>query len=215
MTVTTQQNTIKVPRAELIQLMRERDGDVCMHPDCGKPLDFELIGSEHKLEPTIDHWMPQVWCREQGRVFDEKTEEWTVVDEDKVWTFEQIWDIDNLKLMHKQCNAKKGQLVPNPDGSIPAKPVKEFRYRRDRRQARPEICKVCMSGRMLDIDEICNVCGSGPQPALFPRAHAKSPKDCSHSGPESCWACVLGIEARIPAIVSVLDGERSLDEIRD
>jgi hypothetical protein len=179
---------ITIDRPTLIRKMRERDGDMCMHPDCGKPLDYGLIGTENKMEPTIDHWMPQVWCREND------------------WSFEQIWDIDNLRMMHKQCNAKKGQLIPNEDGTLPAKTRKEFRYRRDRREARPEICTTCNSGRTLDIDQICNVCGGGPN-MPFPTLYKVHPSECPHEGPWSCWSCMLEMDIRTPAIVSVLDGE--------
>src|SRR5690349_17685896 len=84
---------IKVPRAELVADLRERDGDTCQHPDCGRPIDFSI--TEGPLENTIDHWMPQHYGKSEG------------------WTLAEIWDLSNLKLMHKKCNAKKGDLIPN------------------------------------------------------------------------------------------------------
>ena len=180
-------------REQVVVALRARDGDVCMHPDCGRPLDFDLIGTDSKLAPTIDHWMPQAWCYENG------------------WTRDEVWDISNLKFMHKACNAKKGSLIPNEDGTLPARKVREFRYRRDKRANRPVVCEACNSGRWLGIDEICTVCGNSAQPMPFPAAHVLKPNDCPHEGPWSCFACVLGIVPRVPAIVDVLDGSYTDD----
>ena len=184
---------IKISRPELFAEMRNRDGDNCMHPECGRDLDFSLVGTDTRMEPTIDHWMPQYWCREQG------------------WSYEEVWDITNLRLMHKGCNAKKGGLIPNDDGTLPPRPTKMWQRRAEKRSDRPDICQDCNSGRMLDLDEICSTCGSGPMPQLFPALYSVSPKDCPHEGPWNCWACVLGIETRTPAIVDVLDGSQLED----
>lgn len=181
-------------RTEIILALRARDGDMCQFPGCTQVFDFSLIGKEEPLAPTIDHWMPQYWCVEQG------------------WSHERIWDLSNLRLMTKSCNAKKGGRVPNEDGTLPAKITREFRLRRDKRAARPVVCEACNSGRWLEIDQICELCGNTAQPMPFPALYTLAPNDCPHEGPWSCFACVLGIVPRIPAIVDVLDGSVLEDE---
>lgn len=185
---------VKIPRSELVRKLVKRDGLTCQHPDCGKRLDLSLIGADDPREPTIDHWIPQSWAFDNG------------------WTYEKVWDLSNLKLMHKRCNAKKGSLLPNADGTLPARPGKTFQPRRDKRATRPEICESCNSGRLIDLGQTCPVCGSGPQPEQFPALYKVSPKECPHEGPWSCWSCVLESDIRTPAIVDVLDGGILEDE---
>ena len=179
------QSFSKTPRVELVAALRQRDGDVCLHPDCGQPLDFSI--TDGPLEPTIDHWIPQWRGKANG------------------WTMDKIWDLDNLKLMHKRCNAKKGDLVPNEDGTLPAKKTSTFRFRREKRAQRPEICTACNAGRELGMDEWCNACGSGPQPARYPKWRQMSPKDCDHDL-FFCSSCFLGFVPRRSALNALITG---------
>jgi hypothetical protein len=177
--------TVKMQRDEILTALRKRDGDICMYPGCGERLDFSVkLG---KLEVTIDHWMPQSFGFANG------------------WTMDEIWDLDNLKLMHKCCNAKKGDLIPNPDGTLPEKPVSQ-RERRADKSNRPEICTNCNSGRDLGPSEVCGVCGSGPMPLAFPQFAKVKSTECDHQM-FWCWACSIGIIPRVPAFVTALDGE--------
>lgn len=177
-------NTTKMQRDEILAVLVERDGDFCMYPGCGNKLDFNATG---KKEVTVDHWMPQSWCYENG------------------WTTEQVWDTSNLKLMEKECNAKKGSILPNPDGTLPPREVTQ-RERRADKGNRPEVCQACNSGRDLGPSETCGTCGSGPMPHAFPQfAKARAP-ECDHQL-FWCWACSIGIIPRVPAFVTALDGE--------
>lgn len=117
-------------------------------------------------DPTIDHWIPQ--------------------------SAGGTWKLENLRLAHSCCNSKKGSIIPNADGTItwPDRPPRSIRIKR------PDQCNHCESGRILLVGEICELCGSGPQPATFPTAHKKKPKNCSHTGQDHCWHCVLGFVKR-------------------
>jgi len=151
---------VKKKRNELIAELRLRDGDRCMYPDCPEILDFSVISGPKEV--TIDHHMPQSKAYEMG------------------WTYEEVWDLSNLRLMTKRCNAKKGSLIPNEDGTLPERALRTFRYRRDKRSQRPEVCTECNSGRNLGEGEWCNACGSGPMPERYPRYAQASPKECDH-----------------------------------
>jgi hypothetical protein len=103
-------------------------------------------------------------------------------------------------------------MVPYKDGTLPERRQSTFKRRAEKRAGRDEICQTCISGRLLLIGEICGDCGSGPQPAWFPTAYKVEPKDCAHKGMQWCWACTgIGLYEREAAIVTVLDGEYSLD----
>jgi 5-methylcytosine-specific restriction endonuclease McrA len=153
-------------RAELVLALIDRDGDECRY--CHR--DFK------QRERTIDHVYPQSRGYTDG------------------WTYEQVWDLSNLVLACKPCNAKKGDQLLNEDGTIPARKARTFRYRRDKRATRPDApCVVCDNGHNLFIDEICAQCGVSAQ--QFPRsAKVKSP-DCDHAL-TWCWACSIGIVER-------------------
>ena len=176
--------TVKMQRDEILAVLRERDGDFCMYPGCGNKLDYNATG---KKEVTIDHWMPQSWCYENG------------------WTTEEVWDTSNLKLMEKECNAKKGSLLPNPDGTLPPREVTQ-RERRADKGSRPEVCQACNSGRDLGPSEVCGTCGSGPMPEAFPQFAKVKSTECDHQL-FWCWACSIGLIPRVPAFVTALDGE--------
>jgi len=173
----TTQTRIKVSRDELVARLRARDGNVCRYPDCRERLDFNVKSGP--LEVTIDHWMPQYWCKANG------------------WTPDEIWAVDNLRLMHKKCNAKKGDRVPFEDGTLPARPSKTFRYRRDKRATRSDMCEVCENGHNLGVDEVCGSCGANAQ--RYPRwAHVKF-NECDHEL-FWCWVCSITPEMRPSSI---------------
>jgi len=169
----------KIPRADLIRDLVKRDGTKCMYPDCGNELDFSIDSGPREV--TIDHHYPQWYGREQG------------------WTRDEIWALDNLRLMEKKCNAKKGDLIPNEDGTLPAKPASTFMFRRQKRATRPELCYVCDNGRKLGPSEVCASCSSGPQPERYPRWAKMPSPECDHEL-FWCWACSIGITPRVPSV---------------
>ena len=159
----------------IIELI-DRDGYVCKFPGCELPFDEDVDG-KHSL--SLDHIYPQRRAYEDG------------------WTYEEVNALKNLQLMGRSCNAKKGDALYLPDGTldlvIVVRPVK---------LPRPENCDECMNGRLLLAQEICEYCGSDPQPRSFPKYAQKAPKDCSHgwTNPQDhCWMCVVGHVERAPA----------------
>ncbi len=171
-----------LPRSDIISQLRRRDGYSCQYPGCEVPFSDEN-------PPTVDHWWPQSYGYAHG------------------WPASKIWAMKNLKLMHKSCNAKKGDLLPNADGTLPDRPKREPRVDKS---LRGEYCETCGSGRMLLFGEECGICGSGPQPASFPKYAQRKPKECSHgfgdSPEEHCWACVTGLVERRSAISVIIEG---------
>ncbi len=187
-----------VQRAELVAALRARDGNKCRYPGCIEELDFNVTSG--RLEVTIDHWIPQWYGKDNG------------------WTRDEIWDLSNLRLMHKKCNAKKGDLIPfvlcpscgystasgtkicpadgcetslpQGDGILPPRPASKFRYRRDKRADRLDgPCDVCDNGHALEIDEICAQCGMDAQ--RFPRWAKMKYKECDHELFWCIW-CSIG-----------------------
>lgn len=195
-TIVTDDTYVKVPRAEIVAALRKRDGDTCQHPDCGRIIDFSI--TDGPSENTIDHWIAQYHGKANG------------------WTMAQIWDLSNLKMMHKKCNAKKGDLIPNEDGTLPPKPQSTFRFRRQKRADRTEACKQCDNGHNLGADELCASCGMTAQ--RFPRwAKVKAP-ECDHEL-FWCWACSIGIIER-PCSVGIAmrqgaSGEYDIEDFLD
>jgi len=115
------------------------------------------------------------------------------------------WELENLKLMCKRCNAIKGDRLPDANGNLP--PLKrELKQKAPSKTERPSVCDTCMSGRILLPGEYCPDCGSGAQPAVAPRAMQVAPKDCDHST-SHCWLCYLGFVERKAAILTVVDAE--------
>lgn len=163
------------PRAELVLALIERDGDECRY--CHR--DFSV------RERTIDHVYPQSRAYAEG------------------WTYDQVWSLDNLALACKPCNAKKSDLILNPDGTIPKRRERTFRYRRDKRAQRAEICNACNAGRNLGPDEVCAACSSGPQPERWPRWAKVPSAECDHEL-FWCWACGSGVVDRTPASEMIL-----------
>jgi hypothetical protein len=160
---------IKETRGELVSALRLRDGNLCQYPGHEHPLDFTV--KDGPTEVTIDHWFPQWYGKSEG------------------WTYEQIWDLSNLKLMCKKHNAKKGDLIPNEDGTLPEKPKSTFRFRRQKRATRVGMCEICQNGHLLYENEICASCGGNGQ--AYPRTHFAKFQDCDH---EIMWCqwCSIG-----------------------
>lgn len=154
-------------RAELVRALIERDGDECRY--CRR--DFR------QRERTIDHVYPQSKAFADG------------------WAYEQVWDLSNLALACKPCNAKKGDLLLDEDGNIPRRKERTFRYRRDKRAQRAEICTSCNAGRDLGPDDVCASCQSGPQPERWPRWAKVKSSECDHEA-FWCWSCSIGITER-------------------
>lgn len=168
----------RLTRPEIIAALIERDGDECRY--CHR--DFR------KRERTIDHVYPQSRAYADG------------------WTHEQVWDLSNLALACKPCNAKKGDLILNDDGTIPKRKERTFRYRRDKRAQRAEICDACNAGRNLGPDEWCNACGHGPNPGRYPKWRQMTPKDCDHDL-FYCVSCTVWFpETRRSALDALLTG---------
>lgn len=172
---------LELSRQETIEILTERDGYICMFPDC-----TEELTETGKHMVTLDHIFPQALAKRDG------------------WTTEQINDISNLQLMGKNCNARKGHLVPDADGNLPLK-VREPRA--VAKSERPAVCDTCYSGRLLFPGEECYDCGSGPQPAVAPKSTQKTPKECSHAGYDHCWMCYLGFVERSSALNNLVTGD--------
>ena len=173
----TEVNGIPVlDRALTVEELSKRDGFVCQFPDCEEPLSLD---QDDKHYVSIDHIYPQVRARRDG------------------WTYEQINDISNLQLMGRSCNGKKGDALYKDDGTLDLVIV-----HRTPKMPRPENCDICANGRLLLKGEVCEYCGTDPQPRSFPAYAQKKPKDCSHGwiNPEDhCWMCVIGHIERAPA----------------
>lgn len=186
MAIIETEDGLVVDKAATVQELIARDGLRCMYPIsatefCDKPFDPHE-NDRHSI--TIDHRYPKARAKAEG------------------WSFEEIWGLDNLQLMGKSCNARKSDLLYNEDGTLPEK----FRDR-SIKVPRPENCDLCMNGRLLNLDETCPMCYSGPQPASFPKAMQRSPKECDHDV-YHCWGCVTGLTAeRRPAIETVLGAD--------
>lgn len=173
-------------RTELVEILRDRDGDLCSHPDHNHILDFTAEDGPKLV--TIDHREPQSWCRENG------------------WTEAQIWHPDNLSLMCKKGNADKGSRRYREDGTLEPKPMNRFRYRREKRAERPEVCTSCNSGRNLEENEWCNSCGSGPMPARLPRWRQMKESECDHDLFFCVGCTVYTPEKRRSALDALLTG---------
>lgn len=169
-----------------------------------------VMSREERIEALIKRDGPDCFHPDCGKPF--KTKEDITFDHWIPQSLGGTWDLENLRLMHKRCNALKGDRLPNEDGSLP--PLKResnlANRRAIRRSGRAEVCSVCDSGRKLGPDEQCGTCGSGPMPERFPQfAKVRSP-ECDHEM-FWCWACSIGIVERPAAIITVLDGN-FLDE---
>lgn len=166
-------------RQETIELLTERDGYVCMFPEC----DRELTESGKHMV-TVDHIYPQMLAKADG------------------WTYNQINDLSNLQLMGKDCNARKGHLLPNEDGKFDVKPIET----KIPKTERPALCETCFAGRILLPGEECYDCGSGPQPVKWPSSLQRRPKECDHST-YHCFMCVAyEPDLRVSATMRIISG---------
>lgn len=182
--------TIKIVRPDIVAQLVERDGARCTHPECKHP-ELDLSITEGPFMATIDHTEPQSWCYDQG------------------WTREQVWDLSNLTLMHRKCNADKGDRRYREDGTLPPKPQSRFRYRRDKRASRPDLCLQCNNGHDLMVGEVCASCGCNAQ--RFPRsAHVPFP-ECDHEL-FWCWVCSITPDMR-PSSVGIAMRQADSDEL--
>jgi hypothetical protein len=172
---------LELSRQETIEILTIRDGYTCMFPDCTEPLTDT---GNHMV--TLDHIYPQALAKRDG------------------WSIDKINHINNLQLMGKNCNARKGHLIPDENGNLPLK-VKEPRALA--KSERPVICETCYAGRLLFLGEECYDCGSGPQPAIAPKATQKTPKECTHAGHDHCWMCYLGFVERSSALTNLVTGK--------
>lgn len=179
------QSHTKLSRAEMVSRLRARDGDACMYPSCHESLNFDI--TEGPMAITVDHWIPQSYGKSNG------------------WTWDQIWDLDNLKLMHKKCNAKKGDRLPNADGTLPDRKISNFKFRRQKRANRPDLCMECDNGHNLFAGEVCAACNCDAQ--HFPREAKKKYPDCDHEL-YWCWVCSITPEMRPSAVgIAMRQGE--------
>lgn len=176
----------RLSRDEIILSLMERDGTNCQLPSCSKPLDFSLVDGPQMV--TIDHRFPQSKARESG------------------WTEEQIWDLSNLLLMHRRCNALKGDREFDEEGNLEL-PIPQRKA--VAKSERIPVCNLCESGRLLLEGEVCELCGSGPQPATAPRYLRVQPSECAHgwdNTPNYCWMCFIGMVERKPSIDRIISG---------
>ena len=171
----------KIPRQQLVDELVARDGTLCQYP--GKEHELDFTAEEGPQQVTLDHFIPQAYCKSEG------------------WTHEQTHGIDNLKLMCRKHNAAKGDLSPNEDGTLPEKTTRTFRYRRDKRAARPDLCMQCDNGHNLLVGEFCASCGCDAQ--RFPRWAKVKANECSHDI-TWCWACSIGIIERESSIATAI-----------
>lgn len=187
--MTTQTTTDKLTRQEMIDALVARDGTRCQYPGEVHELDFSA--NEGPTEVTIDHWYPQHAGKADG------------------WSFDQIWALSNLKLMCKKHNAKKGDLIPNDDGTLPTRVVRKFRYRRDKRASRADLCMECNNGHDLLVGEYCASCGCDAQ--RFPRSAKVRFDECDHEL-AWCWVCSITPEMR-PSSVGTAMRQADSDEL--
>lgn len=160
----------KLRTAQIIQILIERDGDLCQFYDCPGPRD-KFTDENFR---SIDHVKP----RSKGGTD----------------------TLDNYVMMHFKCNNKKGDREYLPDGTLEPLPTREPKSTVVKRDP----CETCFEGRGLLKGEICDVCGSGPQPSTAPAYAQKTPKECSHSGEDHCWKCYLGFVERESALACII-----------
>ncbi len=105
--------------------------------------------------------------------------------------------------MHKKCNAKKGDLMPNEDGTLPEKATSSFKFRRDRRATRRELCGICDNGHNLSRGEVCASCGCDAQ--RYPREAKVKASECDHAVWWCAW-CSIGVIPRMGATEMIMIG---------
>jgi hypothetical protein len=132
-------------------------------------------------KPTIDHWIPRALNGSE--------------------------DIANLRLAHKKCNTKKGDVLPNEDGTItyPAKNPPYRKRRNNREKILSKFCYECEDGRKISIGQLCGICGSPPGPPENPRYLKRKSPECDHNI-FWCWACSIGIVEKKSAAQNLITG---------
>ena len=171
---------VRESRNAILAALIERDGLICVYPNEEHPVSLEDTGPD---EVTIDHRHPQAWCLKNG------------------WTDEQIWDMSNLQILCRRHNARKGDRLYRDDGTLEPR-TRDLKIK----IPRPEHCDVCESGRLLLDGEVCEYCGSHPQPLSFPKYAQRRPKECDHSI-YHCFMCVVGFVPRVPASATAFGDE--------
>lgn len=110
-------------------------------------------------------------------------------------------EMSNFALMHRVCNNIKSDREYLPDGTLEPIDRKPEKVKVAKRPA----CETCFEGRALLAGEVCDTCGSGPQPRNFPKYMQRTPKECDHDD-YFCWSCTLGFVER-KSVLSHLIGE--------
>jgi|SRR6478752_2580094 len=122
-------------------------------------------------------------------------------------------DLSNLVIMHQKCNNMKGdrEWVEDEEGNLILEPLRTKEKVAKVPKRPPTEC--CNEGHDLSEGQICDVCGSLPQPYTFPKWAQADPKECDHSVFHCKW-CVIGIYPRTPASQEALveyDGAEIFD----
>lgn len=166
--------TVNISRAEALQLVIKRDGDYCRIPGCKTPTVFSNSNPR-----TLEHVFP----RAKGGAD----------------------DLSNLELAHQKCNNWKGDReyigVDEETGLRILEPM-PFKEPKSQVVKRPPT-ECCNEGHDLGPEEVCDVCGSLPQPYKFPKWAQMDSKDCDHSVFHCKW-CVIGLYPRTPASIEAL-----------
>lgn len=160
------------------------------------PVYDRAITSKSDLDMTTEEIHDFLRERDGDRCFT-GDHEWRIGDEITIEHWYPLvhggtWNIENLRLACKHHNAWKGDRIPNVDGTIPPHPkdLLPVHQRRADKSGRVDLCETCESGRLLSYGDVCDVCGSGPQPQTFPKYAQRQPKDCNHHDTH-CWWCVV------------------------
>jgi molybdenum cofactor biosynthesis enzyme MoaA len=170
---------VDIDRDAIIMQLTDRDGYKCTYPGCEEPFD-PVPDSRHHV--TVDHIYPQAKAYADG------------------WTFDQVWDLSNLQLMGRVCNAKKSDRVYDEQGELGSRGrIRSVKVKR------PIVCETCNSGRALSKGEVCEDCGSVPQPLTAPKFLQRSVKECDHDTTH-CWMCYLDMIPRRSALSNIITG---------
>lgn len=106
--------------------------------------------------------------------------------------------IDNLRLMHRDCNTLKSDRLMYEDGTL--EPIEQSPRRIKRRKLNKNIldkfCERCLGGRMLRQAERCISCLSSPGPATGVWWRKSDTKSCNHLD-TWCMSCSSGLIERI------------------
>lgn len=115
--------------------------------------------------------------------------------------------ITNLRPSCFDCNNDKADRVPNEDGSLPPRSVRN----RVRKSQRPALCSNCQNGRLLRAGEWCPLCQTGPQPLIRPQYLKRRTWECDHDV-HWCIACCLATdEERLAMALASLAKATMLD----